>query len=316
MPVKEPLQLGLMIRFGGMALPAGRVVHWSENRQMVKLAEDVGFNTLWVDDHLIYRKSHRIILEEGESRGVWEAFTLLSAIAEATTRVTMGPFVACTSFRNPTLLAKMADTIDDISGGRFILGLGAGWNEPEYLAYGYPFDHLASRFDEALQIITALLQTGHVDFQGTYYQARDCELLPRGPRPTGLPIWIGAKGPRMLGLVAKYAQAYNSVWHVETDQLDEPFGNARAACVAAGRDPATMRWTSGSYIRLEGYDLPVPPGTPRRLTGSYDDIAQRLHEFHLAGASHMTVSLEPYTTDGLERFARVIEKLRALEAKG
>jgi alkanesulfonate monooxygenase SsuD/methylene tetrahydromethanopterin reductase-like flavin-dependent oxidoreductase (luciferase family) len=230
-----------------------------------------------------------------------------------TSRVTIGPFVACTGFRNPALLAKMADTLDEVSGGRLILGLGAGWHEPEYTAFGYPFDHLAGRFEEALQIIVPLLREGHVDFRGRYYEARECELRPRGPRPTGPPIWIGAAKPRMLRLVARYADAYNTVWHAGPDELAGPFGELDAACREVGRDPRTVARTAGCFVTLPGSEhlASAPPG--RAVTGTPAEIAARLHAFAVAGARHMTIILDPWDARGIERFGSVIEALRKLE---
>src|SRR5579864_6370486 len=177
----------------------GRTPTFGDLRDMAQVAEQVGLDSLWLADHLIYRVP-------GQDEGApWEALTMLSALAAVTTRITLGTLVVCTSFRPPAMLAKMADAIDEISGGRFILGLGAGWHQPEYDAFGYPFDHLASRFDEAMQIIVPLLREGHVDFQGQYYQVHNCVLRPRGPTPRGPRILIGARRPRMLRLVAQYA---------------------------------------------------------------------------------------------------------------
>ena len=143
---KNPLQLGLLLRTGEQSKPAGRVVGWPELREMSVMAEAVGFDTIWVADHLIFRNAGSVVMEPGTSRGPLEAWTLLSAIAAVTSKVTLGPFVACNSFREPALFAKMADTLDEVSGGRLLLGIGAGWHEPEYTAFGFPFDRLASRF--------------------------------------------------------------------------------------------------------------------------------------------------------------------------
>ena len=158
------MQIGIMMRSVPMlagAAPIGAVepLRWTEMREMATLAEEIGVDTLSAPDHLLFRNGPPTVsLPEGETRGVWEVFTLLTALAASTKRVTLLPFVACTSFRNPALLAKIADTLDEVSGGRLILGLGAGWHEPEYRAYGYPFDRRVSRFDEALQIIVPLLK--------------------------------------------------------------------------------------------------------------------------------------------------------------
>ena len=185
------LKVGILLPEGEGRM-SGATATWGDLVSLARLAEDVGIDSLWIPDHLLYRT-------EGEtSRGTAESCTLLAALAAVTNRIELGSFVTCTSFRNPALLAKIADTIDEISDGRLILGLGAGWHEPEYLAYGYPFDHRVSRFEEALVIISGLLRDGHIDFEGQYYQARDCELRPRGPRPNGPPIMIGTTGKRML----------------------------------------------------------------------------------------------------------------------
>src|SRR4051794_18840822 len=209
------LQIGLLLKTGEQTRPAGRVIGWSEVREMSEMAEAVGFDTIWVADHVIFRNAGSVVVGPGVPRRPREAWALLSARAAVTKKMTLGPFVACNSFRNPALFAKMADTLDEVSGGRLLLGIGAGWHEPEYTAFGYPFDHLASRFEEALQIIVPLLKGEHVTFHGKYYNVEDCELRPRGPRPGGPPIWIGAKQPRMMRLVAKYADAYNAVWFPE-----------------------------------------------------------------------------------------------------
>jgi probable F420-dependent oxidoreductase len=299
-----------MLRFGEHYPRIANPIRWPELRSLAKLAEDVGFDTLWVDDHFLYDNYPEGARPPRGMRGVWECFTLLSAVAEATNRVTIGPFVACTSYRNPAHLAAIANTLDDVSGGRLILGLGAGWNKPEYDAYGYPFDRLASRFEEALQIIVPLLREGYVDFSGRFYQARECELRPRGPRPHGPPIWIGASKPRMLGLVARYADGYNTTWHVSPATMVERFASADDTCRAAGRDPATLLHTAGSYVALPDANGNVPVQLRPTIRTSPEDLAERLHAFHQAGAAHFTISLEPWDAAGLERAGRAIELLR------
>src|SRR5687768_13436463 len=162
---------------------------------MAQRAESVGFDSLWVGDHLLYRRPGE------EAKGPWEAWSVLAALAAATSKVELGPLVACTSFHSPAMLAKKAATVDEISGGRLILGLGAGWNEADYTAYGFPFDRRVSRFEEAFTIIRTLLREGQIDFEGQFYSARDCELLPRGAveaHPKGPPLMLGTTRPRML----------------------------------------------------------------------------------------------------------------------
>jgi probable F420-dependent oxidoreductase len=301
---KEParrMKLGVkpMLQEGSMN---GRTPRYRDIQAMALAAEAAGFDSFWLADHLIFREPGE------EEKGCWEAFTFLSAIAAVTSRVSIGSIVACTSFRNPALLAKMADSLDEISDGRFILGLGAGWHEPEYTAFGYPFDHLASRFEEAVQIIVPLLGEGHVDFSGTYYSARDCVLRPRSPTLGGPPIWIGAKQPRMLRLVARYADAWNTVWHPSAQGVINVYPNLLRACAEVGRDPATIELTAGSRVRL------LAPGEQRGANetdnaGSPEEIARALRGFAEAGVQHLVLNIEPNDVASIERFGRVIELL-------
>jgi alkanesulfonate monooxygenase SsuD/methylene tetrahydromethanopterin reductase-like flavin-dependent oxidoreductase (luciferase family) len=226
----------------------------------------------------------------------------------------IAPLVACTSFRNPALIAKTADTIDEISGGRLILGLGAGWHRPEYDAFGYPFDHRVSRFEEALQIIVPLLRTGHVDFAGRFYSARDCELRPRGPRPAGPPLLIGGIGDRMLGLVARYADAWNQDRKNDVEEVRALNARVDATCVAAGRDPHTLERVIGIQVDVlnEQRSAFVPRQFiqhPFPLTGEPAELAAKLSAYRDAGVSHLIVWLDPSSPAGIEAFAPVLEEL-------
>ncbi len=295
----QRMKIGLMLSISedpeGSPTPTFR-----DLRTIAQQAEQVGFDSLWLADHLIFRFPDR-----GEV-GPWEAFTLLSGLAAVTSRVTIGPLVACTSFRPPALLAKMADTLDEISEGRFILGLGAGWHQPEYDAFGYPFDHLAGRFEEALHIIRSLLKEGHCDFQGQYYQVRDSVLRPRGPSKGGPPLLIGASRPRMLKLVAQYADAWNTAWFTDTATLKERYEPLKQACVDMGRDPSTLDITVGTMVRLPSSSSSHPL-LQQAIAGSPEEIAQKLQAFAGEGASHLVVMLDPLTPAGIEEFARIVE---------
>jgi alkanesulfonate monooxygenase SsuD/methylene tetrahydromethanopterin reductase-like flavin-dependent oxidoreductase (luciferase family) len=243
---------------------------------------------------------------------MWECWSLISALAAVTARPEIGTLVLSTSFRNPSLLAKMADTVEEISSGRLILGLGAGWNEAEYIAFGYPFDHRVSRFEEAVTIITGLLRDGHIDFDGQYYQARDCELRPRGPRPNGPPIIFGASsaGPRMLDLTARYADGWNT-WFSSTGNRVEGLlpllEKVDAACETAGRDPATLDRSSAVIVEVGPHEPSAMTGPP--LTGTPAEIAAGLRAYADAGLSHVQIWLEPNTPAGIEAFAPVLAEL-------
>ena len=304
----RPLKIGLGLP-DVENLYDGGTARWNDLKEMAGLAEQAGFDSLWIQDHLLFR------FEGQPDEAPWESFSLLTALAAVTKRVEVGTLVTCTSFRNPALTAKIADTIDEISGGRVILGLGAGWHEPEYHAFGYPFDHRVSRFEEALQIIHGLLKHGQIDFDGTYYSARECELRPRGPRPEGPPIMIGSVGPRMLGLVARYADLWNAYFSTTQNSAANipPIREVvDAACPAAGRDPATLGRTVAAYVDFT--DTPGGPtsfngsGAPA-LTGTPEEIAAGLRAYADEGIEHVQVHILPMTAVGIERFVPVLEAL-------
>jgi probable F420-dependent oxidoreductase len=279
----------------------GRTPHYRDLQTLALGAEQVGFDSFWLADHFIYRTPT-------EEVGQWELFTFLSGIAAATSRIAIGPLVACTSFREPALLAKMADSLDEISEGRFILGLGAGWHEPEYTAFGFPFDHRAGRFEEALQIIVPLLREGHVDFSGQYYQVRDSVLRPRGPTRRGPPIWIGASRPRMLELTAQHGDAWNSVWHRTPERVAEEYAKMLEACRKVGRDPATLEHTAGTLVHiLAPGESPGPEEKP--IVGTAEEVAESLRAFADVGVTHLVVQIEPTDLNGVERFAAVLDQL-------
>jgi probable F420-dependent oxidoreductase len=285
----------------------GNVRSYESIRTITRQAEADGFDSIWVADHLFYRTA------DEPTRGIWEAWTVLSALAEATERVEIGPLVLCNSFRNPAIVAKMAATIDEVSNGRLILGFGAGWNEPEYKAFGIPFDHRVDRFEEALQILKPLLREGHVDFEGKYYQAPDCEIAPLGPRPAGPPLMIGAEGPRMLKLAAQYGDLWNIGYMGTPDTLAEPRAKFEAACHDVGRDPATIGVTV--FIGLWFPDLqPEKPSMfPTPLTGSPDEIAQAMLGYRDIGVQHIMFQCAPYTPESLARLTQALEIYRTMD---
>jgi probable F420-dependent oxidoreductase len=296
----------------GVQLPeVERVVRWPELLDLARRAEDAGVDSLWVGDHLLYRYA------DGSKRGPWEAWSVLAALAAVTRRVTLGPLVACTAFHNPAILAKQADTLDEISGGRFVLGLGAGWNETEFRAFGIPFDNRIARFEEAFTIIRGLLREGAVDFEGRFHSARDCELIPRGPTPGGPPILLGSNGARMLGIAASSMDAWNS-WYADTgnrpaglaplrDRVDE-------AARAAGREPGEIARTvavlvrfPGGTGRVMGDTSPSMQVTP--LEGSPEVIADGLRAWAQAGIGEVQLVLDPIDAGSIEALGPVLRAL-------
>ena len=304
----RPLKVGIMLPESEREM-AGETARWSDFLVMGQSIESLGFDSLWFADHLLMKVPNH------EPQGAWEAMSILAALAATTNRITLAPFVAATAYRNPTLTAKIAETIDEISGGRFILGLGSGWARPEYDAFGYPFDHRASRFEEAIEIITSLIRTGNAQFVGDYYWADDCELRPRGPRPEGLPIMIGTfSGERMIRLAAQFADHWN-VWATVT-------GNSAAnvqalqwmmddVCRSMGRNPKSLGRSAAVLVDFEGA-IGRPGQADPSLAGTPREIADEFLRYAEAGIDHLQVYPDPCTIDG---FARVAEAVDLLDAE-
>jgi alkanesulfonate monooxygenase SsuD/methylene tetrahydromethanopterin reductase-like flavin-dependent oxidoreductase (luciferase family) len=299
----------------GIMLPiaetdSGTILRYGEIRDAALQAERDQFDAIWVADHLLFEW-------DGQRRGIWESWTLLSALAEATSRVELGALVMCTAFRNPALLAKMADAIDEVSAGRLILGLGAGWHQPEFTAFGYPFDHLASRFEEALRIIAPLVRGGAVDYHGTYERAVDCVSLPRGPRPKGPPILIGASRPRMLRLTAELGDAWNTCWLGRAAELPPRVAELHAACADVGRDPATLDVTVGQIVaRPEAtQDEGDADRAARFAFTSAESLADEWRGFKEQGVAHLIVWPQPFDEECLQLVTAALRNYRAGSAQ-
>lgn len=276
---------------------------------MARSAEAVGFDSLWLGDHLLYD------LPVGP-RGPWEVWTSLAALAASTDRILLGPLVASTGFHEPAMLAKMAATVDAVSGGRLILGLGAGWNEREYRAYGFPFDHRVGRFEEAFTIIRTLLREGEIDLAGRYHRAERCVLHPRPVRPGGPPLMVGSTRPRMLSITLPHVSAWN-VWWADFGNTPEGFAECKRrvdeAIVVNGRSPAEVAATCAVYVQLPG-------GAGRQMgdyagraiepvRGSAGEIADVIGRFADAGAAHVQLVVDPISRASIERLADVLAEL-------
>jgi alkanesulfonate monooxygenase SsuD/methylene tetrahydromethanopterin reductase-like flavin-dependent oxidoreductase (luciferase family) len=278
-------------------------MRWPAIKAMARAAEDAGFDSVWMIDDLL--------LEDDPPLGIWEGWSILTAVAACTQRVALGHVVTANTFRNPALLAKMVDAVDEISNGRLILGIGAGGLEYEHRAFGFPWERRVARFEEALQILVPLLREGRVDFQGDFYTVRECELRPRGPQAAGPPILIGAllNAPRMLRLTAQYADmwqaslAFGRSIPSEVPPLREAVD---AACLQVGRDPASLVRTLMVSVELDGprrYWL----GAEEPIRGSVEEVAATLWAFADEGIAHLMLAVVPETLEAIEEIGRVIE---------
>jgi alkanesulfonate monooxygenase SsuD/methylene tetrahydromethanopterin reductase-like flavin-dependent oxidoreductase (luciferase family) len=208
----------------------------------------------------------------------------------------------------------MATTVDEVSQGRLILGVGAGWNEPEYQAFGLPFDHRVARFEEALQILRPLLRDGHVDFKGRYYQAPNCEILPRGPRPEGPPLMVGSEGgPRMLKLTAQYADLWNTGYMGKPETLADRRAKIEVACGKIGRDPATLGITALIGLWYPDLQAKKPSFFPNPLTGTVQEIGEAIRGYAELGVQHIMFQCEPYTAEARDRLTEALQLYRGMK---
>jgi alkanesulfonate monooxygenase SsuD/methylene tetrahydromethanopterin reductase-like flavin-dependent oxidoreductase (luciferase family) len=289
----------------GVQLPeVERFVPWPEYLDLARRAESAGYDSIWVGDHLVYD------LPDGSTRGPYEAWTTLAAIAAATERVEIGPLVASTGFHAPAMLAKQAATVDAISQGRLILGLGAGWNRGEFDAFGFPYDRRVSRFEEALAIIAPLLREGRTTFHGQFYDVDDCVLDPRPVREGGPPIMLGSNSPRMLSIGLPVVDSWNVWWSIYDNSV-EKFAQVKAEVDAVIPEGRTVDATAAVLVTLPGgrgrlmgetYDASVTTVTP-------DDLGQHIRGLAAAGAMHLQLVLDPIAAESIDTIGAVLADL-------
>ena len=282
----------------GVVLPTGEgeagdgMPRYPLVRSLAIAAEGAGLDSIWVSDHLVLR-----FPDEPET-GVHEAWTVLSALAEATERVELGTIVLCSSFRDPGLTAKMAVALDEVSGGRLVLGLGSGWHDPEYEAFGFQTDHKVGRFAEALAIIDGLLAGERVTFQGQFHSAADAVLLP--PPSREIPILVAAVRPRMLELTARHADQWTTAWYgLPDERLTTRRAALAAALDAAGRDPDSIVQTVGVRMRPAGVAAESPPGPGALFQGDVAELAALLDMYVGLGFGHLLAWIDPTTPETL-----------------
>ena len=296
----------------GVLLPMGNhgaaPEPWPQVIEFARRAESLGLDALWVVDHTLFR------FPGAPERGSHEAWSVLAALAAATTRVELGTLVLGLRFRNPALLAKMAATTDEISGGRLTLGVGAGWHDPEYAAFGYPLDHRLGRTEEAFELLVRLIKEGRASMHGDYVHAEDAAILP--PARPSLRILSSGRGPRMMGIVARLADTSNIAWmgRPADPVLMERMAALDRACEAIDRDPATLERTVGISVRYPDAIVDGPsPDRSKNLDGSLDSaqpVADGLRAFADAGYPEAMVWLEPMNIAALERLAESVALIR------
>ena len=295
----------------GVQLPeVERRVSWPELIAMARTAEEVGFDSIWLGDHLLYD------LPDGTPRGPWEVWTSLAALAAATERIVLGPLVASLGFHDPAMLAKMAATVDAISDGRLVVGVGAGWNEREYRAFGLPFGHRVDRFEEAFGIVRRLLAGETIDHSGRFHSYERLVIDPPAVRPGGPPLMVGSIGPRMLSITLPYVQMWN-VWFSQYRNTPEGLAAVVAqvheACAAAGRQPADVVGSAAVYVRTPrgiGRTMGDPAMSAPPIEGDATEVADQLRAMCVPGIGHLQLVVDPIDGESIEWLGGVLELLR------
>lgn len=253
---------------------------WGGFGGLARMADEGGADSLWVADHFLYRDAK-------VETGIHEAFTLLTAAAAVTSRVQIGPLVAATSFRSPGMLAKVATALDFVSDGRLILGLGCGWHEAEYKAFGYPFDHRVSRFEEIVSAVRGLLRGERISVAGQWIELEDAVILP--PPARRIPIVIASEGPRMMGITARLADGWQCGWSgLPDDDYRREVAALQGACEAEGRtEPIEI---------LKGVDVTdATDETDPHLPLDASAIAEALAAWHGEGVGHVQLRVHRAT---------------------
>ncbi|MFT4581514.1 MAG: alkanesulfonate monooxygenase SsuD [Gammaproteobacteria bacterium] len=312
------MKIGLVL-FSGVGSMDGANPTSRDIVNFAKLAEQVGLDSVWLTDHFYFDFADFAAIGiplppelDGTKSGAWECWSLVSAIAAVTQTINVGTLIASTSFRNPALLARMAETVDDISNGRLILGLGAGDFAFEHRSAGYPFDRQISRFEEAIEIISKLLKGQEVSVDGEFYNVREAKILPKGPRPQGPPLLVGSVfgRPRMTRLTLQYADFWNcfiAFGENNIEQYRDAWKDLQVACDKYARDPATVRRSVSLSISFTDSPFPIPGTQP--ISGSIAEIADTIAEFAEEGIEHCMIMLHPYTSTGIEQLGRVVESV-------
>jgi probable F420-dependent oxidoreductase len=299
--VPRPLRVGIQLP------EVERDVRWPEYVAIARAAEDAGFDSIWMGDHLLYRDVGR------PERGPWDAWTILAGLAAVTERVRLGPLVACLCFHPPGVLARMAATVDEIGRGRLVLGVGAGWNEDEFRAFGLPFDHRVDRFEEAFAIVRGLLSGERVTLHGTYVRAEDAVLFPAPMRRPKL--MVGSSGARVLAITLPHVDAWNTWYDLYGNSIDgfeRENGKVTAAAERSGRDPSEIERSACVLVVIEpgASERRIPEGlTP--VEGRPRAVAAHLRELATAGADEAILVVSPITETSVRDLAAALALLDA-----
>ena len=275
---------------------------WTDIKRVALSAEQMRVDTLWVPDELLWRS------DTPSPQGFWDGYSMAGAAAAVTSKIKIGSWVFSALHRNPGIIAKAAETLDEISGGRFVFGLGAGHAGIQARAFGLPEDMVFARWEEALQIIVPLMRGGRATFEGKFHAARDLVQQPQGPRPNAIPLLIGGQKSKAMRLAAQHADIWSTFAEQKStlEEMGPRMSEFRALCDEVDRDAATMGKAAGVDVRPLG-----KVDDDSALSGSAEEIADGLRAFREAGYTQADLMVSPGSLEAFDALAPVVEMLAA-----
>lgn len=281
----------------------GTAPSWASTKQSALLAEHLGFDTFWVPDELVWEDQ-----EKEQITGFWECVAITSAAAEATSTIAIGTWVLSALHRGPGLTVKAAETIDEISGGRLIFGLGAGHAGRQGAMFGIPPDRVVGRYEDALSIIVPLLREGYADHHGEYHFAERLPNRPRGPQGSRIPLMLAGHGPRTIGLAVRLADIWSG--YATSSSQPEAFQDmidlVHRTCDEQGRDPATLGASIGIGVVAPGSEIGPVWKDSNPLMGSTEQIAEKLLKFHQMGFTSVELTMDGDPVEALPALGEVV----------
>jgi alkanesulfonate monooxygenase SsuD/methylene tetrahydromethanopterin reductase-like flavin-dependent oxidoreductase (luciferase family) len=281
---------------------------WADVIAQARRGEEVGADTVWVPDEIIWR-----VPEWPGPRGWWDCLTMAGALAASTSTVEVGTWVMSALQHNPGMVVRAAESLDEISNGRFVLGLGSGHGGGAE-AFGYPADKTVSRYLEALEIIVPLLRgESDVTFDGQFHHATNAEVRPRGPRPGRIPLMMGGHADRTMTAAARHADTWSG--YATTSSLPHAFAEMTTKldriCEGIGRDPASIGRSVGAFVEPGDAKLAEATGLGVAITGSVEQITETIAGFSDVGVTRVEVVPWPATVGVIEQLAPVFATFAA-----
>jgi alkanesulfonate monooxygenase SsuD/methylene tetrahydromethanopterin reductase-like flavin-dependent oxidoreductase (luciferase family) len=299
----RPLEIGLALTTLE-DIPSGNANSWKTLSSMARRVEELGFDTLWLADEFLWK-----VDKWPGNRGFWEAASLFGALAATTSRIRLGSWVFSALHRNPAMTVRIAETLDEIAGGRFVFGFGSGHDGNS--SFGYPTDNTVARYAEALEIVVPLLHEGQANFAGRYHRVEELENRPRGPRPGRIPLMLAGNRPRTIALAARHADMWSAL--ASGDSRPEAFAEririAEQACADIGRDPASLKKSASVWVQASSSLDPSESIFGEMLPGDPARLAEAAHQFAELGFTSLELALIPENPDSLEDVGPLVQLL-------